>query len=267
MVRGQRFKGNPGYYLDPEVSRYRRVAPRAKSGDAPAPAPYSTYIPELKTMSHKALAKAIEGAVGGDVEKSLALATYAHEGAWRKQLRFGTRDPYIVHPMRNALRATVWTKGRWPDDRVRSLAHACLLHDVVEDAPERVQDFYGECADPVDILEDKFTYDVSSAVAAVTNPEYPEGVSKEDKRQIYLQHLKEALPGNDMAILVKCSDLWDNAGSACEAKDKGMRNHLVKKYTPVVLAMMDMADTLEPEELARDMRQRMGILYTKLQSP
>ncbi len=260
----QTYKGNPLYYLDPGSNRYRRVSPQTKPELVDSP-PSATYIPSLKTMSHKTMSKVIVDAVGGDVDKSLSLATYAHEGMYRKQLRFGTKDPYIVHPMRNALRATVWTRGHWDEDKVRNLAHACLLHDVVEDAPDRVQDFYDDRADPVDILGERFNYDVADAVAAVTNPEYPAGISKEGKRQAYLEHIKEALPGNDMAILVKCSDLWDNAGSACLSEDQGMRRHLVKKYAPVVAVMMDMADTLEPKELARDVRQRMKILHDKLQ--
>jgi myo-inositol-1(or 4)-monophosphatase len=57
------------------------------------------------------------------VEKAVAFAREAHEGAYRK----GTEVPYIVHPLETA----VIIKTMSEDE---DLICAALLHDVVEDA-------------------------------------------------------------------------------------------------------------------------------------
>lgn len=57
------------------------------------------------------------------VEKAVAFAMKAHEGAFRK----GTRVPYIVHPLETAVIVSLMSPKE-------ELICAALLHDVVEDA-------------------------------------------------------------------------------------------------------------------------------------
>lgn len=57
------------------------------------------------------------------IEKAIALATKAHEGAFRK----GTKIPYIVHPLETAVIVSLMTEDE-------ELICAAVLHDVAEDA-------------------------------------------------------------------------------------------------------------------------------------
>ena len=57
------------------------------------------------------------------VEKAVAFATKAHEGAFRK----GSEIPYIVHPLETAVIVALMAVDE-------ELICAALLHDVVEDA-------------------------------------------------------------------------------------------------------------------------------------
>lgn len=75
-------------------------------------------------------------------QEALDLAFYCHLGVQRKQLVRGRHRPYIDHPMRIALRAYLWAAPFCPQPVVDRLIHAALLHDVIEDSPERVLAFY-----------------------------------------------------------------------------------------------------------------------------
>ena len=223
----RKFKNQEGYFQDPVSKRWKaKRANRGNNIDSPL------TIPPLKTINHDSMESIIMAFAPGDIQESMELATFAHEGDMRKNLRMGVKDPYIAHPMRNTVRALTWVQGRMDDDMVMDISHACLLHDVVEDAPERVQEFYGSTDDPIDLIEDNFGRNVAQAVQGVSNPPHT-ATTKEEKNRLYLEHLQGVLPYDDVALVVKCSDLWDNAGSLMYAPPS-MAQSLSIKYLPVI---------------------------------
>lgn len=240
-----RFKNQEGYYFDHVKRRWVKRGGGVKRIDFPM------TIPPLKTINHDSMESIIRAFAPGDVQESVDLATFAHEGAVRKNLRLGVKDPYIAHPLRNTVRALTWVQGRMDDDVVLDISHACLLHDVVEDAPERVQEFYHCYDDPIDIIADRFGDNVAHAVDAVSNP-VNNATTREEKNGMYVEHLGSVLPHDDIAVVVKCSDLWDNAGSLVYADDS-MAQNLSVKYLPVISMTIPLVEKMGNEVMVERM--------------
>jgi GTP diphosphokinase / guanosine-3',5'-bis(diphosphate) 3'-diphosphatase len=117
-------------------------------------------------------------------EDALAFAAKAHKGQVDKSR---TPRPYILHPMRVAMR--VETAG----DEAMQVG---VLHDVIEDCG----------VVPADLREAGFSEDVIEAVVLLSRP--PQGAPNRPTHAQYVQAIKDS--GNRLAILVKFADLGDN---------------------------------------------------------
>lgn len=121
------------------------------------------------------------------VDKAVAFAVKAHEGACRK----GTSIPYIVHPLETAVIVSLIT-----DDK--ELICAALLHDVVEDAG---------------ITEAKLQQEFGPRVAFLVMEETEDKTkSWKERKQATLDHLDYA--SREVKILVladKLSNLRNTA--------------------------------------------------------
>lgn len=219
---------------------------------------------KLKTLDDGGLEELINSVSRSDVTlEALDVAHYAHEGVERKQLRLGCKEPYVSHVMRNSLRGYMWSKGRMSDEDCEKVMMACLLHDTVEDAPDRICDYYGdEKGDAVGTIRKQFGDDVADAVVAVTNPPKPDGLSDEEKRQFYVSHLRDSLK-TDMAIVVKAADLWDNAGSSVYG-DAQSAEKMAKKYIPAIRLVGNLAKKSDNKELGNIIYNEMKSLEEKI---
>lgn len=101
------------------------------------------------------------------VEKAVAFAQKAHEGAFRK----GTRVPYIVHPLETAVIVSLITEDE-------ELICAALLHDVVEDGGVTETE-----------LETEFGHRVAGLVMEETEDKTK---SWKERKQATLDHLEHA---------------------------------------------------------------------------
>lgn len=192
---------------------------------------------------------------GAPVTDALSVAAYAHEGQFRRETRLGVdyRDPYISHPARNALRVARWleTSGDAVSESfVTAAVVAALLHDTVEDAPEKVVDFLGGelSLDPragaLASIESEFGATAAEAVRRVTNPELSEGLTRAQRQQRYHEHLVEQVLSYPAAYLAKASDLVDNAGSLKHSDTGSKRTNLANKYREPVLTMAQRSEVL-----------------------
>lgn len=132
------------------------------------------------------------------INHALAFAAKHHD----RQVRKGTRLPYLTHPANVAIILT-----RYGRDECTVVAG--ILHDVIEDC---VRDAY-----TADMLEqrigEKFGRDVLEAVLAVTYRRVDDDgieLSHEDRRDDYLERLARA---NDAARWVCAADKLHNASS------------------------------------------------------
>ena len=132
------------------------------------------------------------------LEDALALASRLHRDDRR------TREPYLNHLLRTAIRIVSY----YEVDDVDVLV-ASLLHDAVEDHPAELAGT--ATGDPVAaalmVLADRFSPRVADLVRAVTNPPRKPG---QDRFEQYREHVAEALEGNPWARVVKVSDFTDN---------------------------------------------------------
>jgi (p)ppGpp synthase/HD superfamily hydrolase len=157
------------------------------------------------------------------VTGAAATASFLH----RDQTRFVRGDlprvPYIEHPLRVALRLL-----RWGVTDAELIA-AALLHDVVEDCREGLLAAFGLAGeDPLDCLTRLYGRRVALLVAAVTNP----GGSTS-----YEEHLAVLASSGSRALLIKASDLKDNAGSIRHQLGHGQDSRMYRmlfKYMPAV---------------------------------
>ena len=135
----------------------------------------------LKRLDAVQLSAALFRAVPAAVP-ALELAAFAHEGFFRKETRAGVSytDPYVTHPMRNALRLVRLCSPSLSGMEMLALANASLLHDTVEDAPGRVCEFFSGPCDGLDergvrdqalsLIGEFFGSRVQNTVLRVTNP-------------------------------------------------------------------------------------------------
>jgi (p)ppGpp synthase/HD superfamily hydrolase len=190
------------------------------------------------------------------VTSAAMLATHLHRNQTRRVRRDLPRVPYIEHPLRNALRLIRW--GRATEDAARIVM--ALLHDVVEDcAQEILTDFaipagIGEDVDvdaPADVqnaaidwLKVAYGDRVGRAVALVTNKPF---ITREEY-QAHIECLAYlAMNSYDRvpcdALIVKASDLMDNAGSLRHQLAAGEHpqtvQRLAEKYLPALRPVID----------------------------
>lgn len=160
---------------------------------------------------------------------ALVLAEFVHKGQTRPTLRDGVlvEDPYIVHPMRNCLRAR--EAGLDVIDQIIS-----LLHDTVEDGPERIQEFFQSDDDPVKLLRENFSEYVSGPVSRLSLP-------RKKTRPYHLQ-VWENIRDDPRAKRGKTLDVRDNAGELKNTTPGPRRLRRAEKYLPLAILLHDDAE-------------------------
>jgi (p)ppGpp synthase/HD superfamily hydrolase len=171
------------------------------------------------------------------------VATFLHRHQTRANRKNLPRTPYIEHPLRNALRSVRW--GCADQDVIV----AAIMHDTVEDCAPDILTHYVGHPEPELLSEAErrevalgwmlrdFGPEVARIVEAVSNPLRDEsGMSKERKRELYAEHVAEAIRADAKVFVVKFADFVDNAlglpHNAVEGNE-GMIERLALKYLPV----------------------------------
>ncbi|MET4049530.1 MULTISPECIES: HD domain-containing protein [unclassified Rhodococcus (in: high G+C Gram-positive bacteria)] len=173
------------------------------------------------------------------VQNAMGLASQAHRDQTRPGQN-GAAEPYIAHPLRNALRL------RRFNCRNEEILAATALHDTVEDQPVRLVELMdgdhstNPRVEAARLLTAHFSTTVSDTVWAVTNPPRPAGLTKEQKNAAYLEHVKAVIT-DPRVFLVKVTDFIDNSGSLSALTDLDKRNRLRTKYAPLVPIFQEMA--------------------------
>lgn len=122
--------------------------------------------------------------------EAIRYAAVAH--AEVDQVRAGSGEPYIVHPLDVVMLFSTFTR-----DAVALKAAA--LHDVLEDTNRTEKE-----------VRDKFGDDVCDLVLEVTNPTHPEGLNRSQRKAIERELLSGA---SEMGQDLKCCDVACNIGT------------------------------------------------------
>lgn len=181
----------------------------------------------LKHLSANNMKKILQEMKSPEVDLAIDLAEYCHAGQIRKTLRPNstTNDDYIVHPLRNGLRCYKWT---WDKD----VLIIAILHDVVEDAPDRIPEFFNSQSSPIETIREAFGDRIANAVQGLTN----------DPNVEYTDHAIEQMMKNVDVFWGKLSDWKDNPGSLGYSTPGPGRLKLAKKYQPGVNRAYEVAD-------------------------
>lgn len=179
------------------------------------------------------------------IAEAIKVATICHEGQKRRDSK-GKETPYILHPLRVAL-----SLMGYECINMQILA-AALLHDTVEDAPEKLvryvfPDIQVPVSDEVALrrlaykaISVIFGEPVTGIVKRVTNPISNPHASKAQKRAEYADHAETSITTVG-ALLVKACDMDDN-GFKLEATSNPSRRrmvyHLATKYMPVARILL-----------------------------
>lgn len=174
------------------------------------------------------------------VRSALAMASFLHRKQTRASRGGLPRTPYIEHPLRNALRLIRW--GCVDQDTII----AAILHDTQEDCFEEMVSAYGIPGEthPRQILTRIFGDRVAFIVNAVSNPDFPAGMSRVERNALYCQHVIHIVYIDPGVMLVKLSDFFDNAISLRHSdlnspKEISMARSLSNKYLPLVPVFLD----------------------------
>ncbi|MEO5690979.1 MAG: HD domain-containing protein [Candidatus Saccharimonadales bacterium] len=175
---------------------------------------------------------------------------------------------YATHVLRVATRILSPDHFNVRDDP--ELIIAALLHDVVEDHPERLLGLDVPKAVTLEEQRDHREralkaiakkYDdgdgrgdrIAAMVNAVSNPLYDkEKVPQEQRPQIYRSHVKELMKSKGKACLIKLSDFIDNCLGLNHNPDSRLQRKLAPKYLPLV---DDMRDYVIRSELAESVKE------------
>jgi (p)ppGpp synthase/HD superfamily hydrolase len=181
----------------------------------------SMLVFELDRAAHSLMPESAEL-----VTSAATMASFLH----RRQTRLVRGGlplvPYIEHPLRVALRLLRWGV------QDPNLVSAALLHDVVEDCTEELLSVFGQANETaLRCLARLFGADTAEHVAQVTNP-----ASVVDSTT-YRLHVAALAWSGTPAVLIKASDLKDNAGSIRHQLGNGQDGRmlrLLRKYLPCV---------------------------------
>lgn len=182
------------------------------------------------------------------ITSAATLASYLHRNQTRYVRGDMPRVPYIEHPLRVALRLIRWGVTN------ADLIAAALLHDVAEDCSAELLELFGIPDDnnsAIACIARLYGVRVAEYVAAVTNPDVESGISYED-------HVAELAQAYSPAVLIKASDLKDNAGSIRHQLGHGHDKKLIgmlRKYRPVVGLV---AGTLTRQAMFEDVKPSSG---------
>jgi (p)ppGpp synthase/HD superfamily hydrolase len=146
----------------------------------------------------------------GLIGQAFEFAVHAHLGEFRK----ATADPFIIHPVRVAMRT-------WPYLDELGVA-AALLHDTVEMHGSDLSDFPERVREMVDTL-------------TCRNEGKPDAESKED----HIRRICEAF--DDDAILIKFADRIDNLKDGSKAFGRGWLTRYLS-HTQLLVDLTDRPD-------------------------
>lgn len=165
------------------------------------------------------------------VAKAAEMAAFLH----RDQTRFIRKGmpvvPYIEHPLRVAIRISRWGYA------ATDILCAALLHDAVEDCAAEIVEHYGrDGEDAFDVIARLFGERAAALVRLVTNEDgithdgYVEKVCRlaADAESAHIAYI---------ALVLKASDLKDNAGSLKHQTGRGDDARMIRrarKYLPVL---------------------------------
>lgn len=195
---------------------------------------------------------------------ALALADRLHRDDRR------TREPYLNHLLRVAIRIL-----RYYDVRDPEVLVAALLHDSVEDHP--VELITGEPAGsggsddggvPTDerarqvaalgVLARRFGARVADLVAAVTNP--PRDPAR-DRYEQYREHVEASLRRHPWARVIKISDFTDNGVGVIHSTGPKVISSAIKyrPLVPVLRELVALADTPLSEDAKRHVLDQLDL--------
>lgn len=186
--------------------------------------------PALLAMTVVGESRARFGPEHGDrIAQAVSDAAYLHRNASRAERGRFSRTPYIEHPLRVALRLL-----RWGVDDPGMIV-AAVLHDVIED-----------CADELTGMADKdqareqallwamerYGNEVCRMLAGLSNPVW---VETHDQ---YRTHVVAEIGKDARVLMIKCSDIVDNAGSLHHLKPGPGVTRRAAKYGPLMATMI-----------------------------
>ena len=171
-----------------------------------------------------------------DFREAIDIASYLHRDQVRKQRGDMPVVHYIEHPLRNTLRAIRY--GVTDADTLLSI----VLHDTVEDsAVDFSQTVAGiPTTDESEARENAYTFlatrfgdAVAQIVHGLSNPLHPGGLSRSEKNELYLSHVREAIE-SPQVFVAKFVDFADNALSLHHSPNDDFVKRQATKYEPLV---------------------------------
>lgn len=153
---------------------------------------------------------------------------------------------YATHVLRVACR--ILSKNHFNVRNDHELILAALLHDVVEDHPERLlglneepQTLEQEQAmrdQALQVIAQKYGERVAEMVLGLTNPLYDKTPYTPEQRQdLYRGHVRNLMRGENDARIIKLSDFIDNCLGLEYNPDPLRRFKLARKYQPIIADM------------------------------
>lgn len=179
------------------------------------------------------------------VENALATAEAAHRGHSRKQ-----GGPYLVHPVRVAI--SLFQEFGVSDANIIA---AALLHDVLEDAPDRLS---------AREIEASFGPNVTELVRVLTCPEEVAHAGKEEQAR---RKADRVLSAPRDAWLIKLADRIDNVRDACRLDDsETSRRFRVRYQHETTEYYLSLAEKLGNEKLLATLLKAMADLRNTILS-
>ena len=191
----------------------------------------------LSHIAHSYRADINCASIVAQVEAAIDIASYAHRSQTRQNRGEMPKVHYVEHPLRNALRALRY--GVIDPATITAI----ILHDVVEDCAAIVA--VELCGAPLGLGEEAyrrtahlfffetFGLQVARTVAALTNGLRPDGLTRDEKNALYIEHVLSEI-GDPRVFVAKYVDFVDNALSLHHSVNPAMVKRLATKYLMLV---------------------------------
>lgn len=241
---------------------------------------------DLKDLNAAQLSQTLQSeSHDADLDKEIIgsavdLASILHSKQTRGNRGNFITTPYIEHPLRNSLR--LLRLGV----RDQDVIVASILHDTIEDGAKMfVEKFNGSNAVTGEIaaraelgeyINKAYGNRVLKLVEAVTNDYIADTdktrMSVKEKNRIYKEHVENNIKGNAGIVLVKISDICDNATGLYHNDIPGREAKTKKqavKYLPVIdvfLKELDRTDLGLPEASIAHLKDKMHRTIIRLEA-
>jgi hypothetical protein len=136
-----------------------------------------------------------------------------------------------------------------PTDVVEHVSVGSVGHDLFEDKFE----MFGGKSNLERLIREQFGESILITIQLLTNPDFPEGITLEERHTIYREHVRTQVLSTNLSAGIKLADFTSNTNSIkrLAGVDEVRRLRLAKKYHPLFPDFIEVAKSFDKGDFVK----------------